>query len=372
MSECPYCINSFEMTETCHDEFRMWQGLVGPYYIPTIEDGILTWTNTGGLPNPNPINIIGAQGNGLYIGGIAETTGDLPETAENGVTWLVGADEPYEGYVYLNGSWVDIGAVTPGPTGPQGIPGVGVPSGGTTGQVLQKASNSDYQTEWTDPASGGDPPGTMLPLMDGTAAVGTARSYAREDHVHPQDSEIGELKTSISDVKSNVAFVEDGNTATQAIDKWRYVIWKGNLYISTQPISIGTTLSNSNLTAVNNGGLNALGAINDASLVESSGIITPITPSTGSNYQPYGNSYFYKVGTLVHVHIGLSGITANANNDIYTLPVGYRPYTQVSVAGNAGTSYTAHCHIAVLETGLIRVSSTDTYAIGDIEFHAFN
>lgn len=197
MSECPYCINSFEMTETCHDEFRMWQGLVGPYYIPTIEDGILTWTNTGGLPNPNPINIIGAQGNGLYIGGIAETTGDLPETAENGVTWLVGADEPYEGYVYLNGSWVDIGAVTPGPTGPQGIPGVGVPSGGTTGQVLQKASNSDYQTEWTDPASGGDPPGTMLPLMDGTAAVGTARSYAREDHVHPQDSEIGELKTAI-------------------------------------------------------------------------------------------------------------------------------------------------------------------------------
>ena len=210
MSECPYCINSFEMTETCHDEFRMWQGLVGPYYIPTIEDGILTWTNTGGLPNPNPINIIGAQGNGLYIGGIAETTGDLPETAENGVTWLVGADEPYEGYVYLNGSWVDIGAVTPGPTGPQGIPGVGVPSGGTTGQVLQKASNSDYQTEWTDPASGGDPPGTMLPLMDGTAAVGTARSYAREDHVHPQDSEIGELKTSI--IQSDVKTISSGGT----------------------------------------------------------------------------------------------------------------------------------------------------------------
>lgn len=210
MSECPYCTNAFEVNDTCHDEFRMWQGLVGPYYIPTIEDGVLTWTNTGGLPNPNPINIIGAQGNGLYIGGIAETTGDLPETAENGVTWLVGADEPYEGYVYLNGSWVDIGAVTPGPTGPQGIPGAGVPSGGTTGQVLQKASNTDYQTEWADPESGGDPPGTMLPLMDGTAAVGTARSYAREDHVHPQDSEIAELKTSI--IQSDVKTISSGGT----------------------------------------------------------------------------------------------------------------------------------------------------------------
>lgn len=212
MSECPYCTNAFEVNDTCHDEFRMWQGLVGPYYIPTIEDGVLTWTNTGGLPNPNPINIIGAQGNGLYIGGIAETTGDLPETAENGVTWLVGSDEPYEGYVYLNGSWVDIGAVTPGPTGPQGIPGAGVPSGGTTGQVLQKASNTDYQTEWADPASGGDPPGTMLPLMDGTAAVGTARSYAREDHVHPQDSEIAELKTAILQ-SSAYAVTANGTTS---------------------------------------------------------------------------------------------------------------------------------------------------------------
>ena len=29
--------------------------------------------------------------------------------------------------------------------------GVGVPSGGTTGQVLQKSSNTDYATEWATP-----------------------------------------------------------------------------------------------------------------------------------------------------------------------------------------------------------------------------
>lgn len=29
--------------------------------------------------------------------------------------------------------------------------GVGVPSGGTTGQVLKKSSNTDYATEWADP-----------------------------------------------------------------------------------------------------------------------------------------------------------------------------------------------------------------------------
>ena len=29
--------------------------------------------------------------------------------------------------------------------------GIGVPSGGTTGQVLQKSSNTDYATEWASP-----------------------------------------------------------------------------------------------------------------------------------------------------------------------------------------------------------------------------
>ena len=45
-----------------------------------------------------------------------------------------------------------------GPQGPQGVPGqdgVGVPTGGTAGQVLVKASGTDYDTEWTTPEAGG-------------------------------------------------------------------------------------------------------------------------------------------------------------------------------------------------------------------------
>ena len=37
-----------------------------------------------------------------------------------------------------------------GQTGPQGAPGEGVPTGGTAGQVLKKASGADYDTEWDD------------------------------------------------------------------------------------------------------------------------------------------------------------------------------------------------------------------------------
>ena len=48
-----------------------------------------------------------------------------------------------------------------GPQGPQGVQGpagqngVGVIAGGTTGQVLTKKSNTDYDTEWQTPSSGG-------------------------------------------------------------------------------------------------------------------------------------------------------------------------------------------------------------------------
>ena len=41
-----------------------------------------------------------------------------------------------------------------GPQGPQGPSGVGVPSGGTTGQVLKKASNTNYDTEWGNVSGG--------------------------------------------------------------------------------------------------------------------------------------------------------------------------------------------------------------------------
>jgi len=43
----------------------------------------------------------------------------------------------------------------PGPQGEPGSPGEGVPTGGTTGQILAKKSAADYDTEWINPPSGG-------------------------------------------------------------------------------------------------------------------------------------------------------------------------------------------------------------------------
>ena len=167
--------DDFILDEELYDDFKMWQGLVGPYYYPTVDDaGNLSWTNNGGLANPGSVNI---QGRGLTIVGIVEDVSELPQTADDYVTYLVGEEAPYEGYIYSNGTWVDLGIVG---RGEQGIPGVsptvevtaitgghqveitdaegtttfdvmdgeGVPTGGTTGQVLKKSSSTDFDTEW--------------------------------------------------------------------------------------------------------------------------------------------------------------------------------------------------------------------------------
>lgn len=42
-----------------------------------------------------------------------------------------------------------------GDTGSDGANGQGVPTGGTTGQILSKVSATDFDTEWSDPAGGG-------------------------------------------------------------------------------------------------------------------------------------------------------------------------------------------------------------------------
>jgi hypothetical protein len=83
-------------------------------------------------------------------------------------------DSTLEFYMYNGTSWTTLGAVGPqgpigatgatgsqgiqgltGATGPQGPAGQGVPTGGTTGQVLSKINNTDYNTQWITPASGG-------------------------------------------------------------------------------------------------------------------------------------------------------------------------------------------------------------------------
>ena len=167
--------DNFIIYEDNQNEFKMWQGLVGAHYTPYVDGaGNLSWTNNGGLPNPPTVNV---TGKGLTITGIVATTGDLPATANQFDTYLVGTADPYYAYMYYENAWVNIGAVGKGEQGDPGfspvvtvspitgghqisitdaedtetfdvMDGEGVPTGGTTGQVLKKSSSTDFDTEW--------------------------------------------------------------------------------------------------------------------------------------------------------------------------------------------------------------------------------
>jgi hypothetical protein len=50
--------------------------------------------------------------------------------------------------------WRSVATTISGPTGPIGI---GVPAGGTIGQILLKNSSDDYDYSWTDIIDGGTP-----------------------------------------------------------------------------------------------------------------------------------------------------------------------------------------------------------------------
>src|SRR5699024_5577129 len=63
------------------------KGDTGPYFLPSVSaEGVLSWTNNGGLENPSPANIRGPQGATGPQGeqGIQGEKGDTGETGPQG------------------------------------------------------------------------------------------------------------------------------------------------------------------------------------------------------------------------------------------------------------------------------------------------
>jgi hypothetical protein len=105
------------------------------------------------VPGPQgEAGITGADGaDGLSAYEVALANGFVGTEIE----WLSSLEGP-QGEAGPEGPQGPAGETGPaGATGATGAAGVGVPAGGTTGQVLAKTSNTDYATGWTTPGGGG-------------------------------------------------------------------------------------------------------------------------------------------------------------------------------------------------------------------------
>lgn len=105
------------------------------------------------------IGYTGSQGDAGYVGSQGDVgyTGSIGYTGSEGIGYTGSqGDQGYTGSQGDSGYTGSIGYTgSRGETGYTGSTGAGVPSGGTTGQVLTKNSNDPYDTYWTTVSTGG-------------------------------------------------------------------------------------------------------------------------------------------------------------------------------------------------------------------------
>jgi len=111
----------------------------------------------------------------------------------------------------------------PGPTGeqgPAGANGVGVPTGGSAGQVLSKIDGTNYNTQWTTPTSGGGTWGSitgtlsnqtdLYDALNGKLSLtgGTLSAPIVFSTNGTSDSEVGAWGFGVEDINGHTATVE--------------------------------------------------------------------------------------------------------------------------------------------------------------------
>lgn len=151
---------------------------VTPVKVPAVTVAINVSGHTPPLSDAdNPLQTISGDMAPVLRGATGPAGADSTVPGPAGATGAAGATGPAgpagpTGPQGLKGDTGDTGpagadSTVPGPTGPQGptgpagatgaagADGQGVPTGGTTGQVLAKVSNADHDTEWVDQTGGG-------------------------------------------------------------------------------------------------------------------------------------------------------------------------------------------------------------------------
>lgn len=94
---------------------------------------------------------------------------------------------------------------------------------------------------------------------------------------------------------------------------------------------------------------------------------TEFTPTNSTSYSTYGNCYYERHGSIVHVHIGVSGLTANATTIIASLPSAIIPSTKILACGMGG-SFTLGAICRIEGNGSVQVCSEGTYALCDFVY----
>ena len=193
----------------------------------------------------------------------------------------------------------------------------------------------------------------------------------------------GTHKISLHGVFNNVAFLgEESKSNNMLISKVRYTYdSSGNGHIDIyytgtsqnevwctfavhMPYSYQHWFVTNNFTAV---AVSPSGetVVTEYTFVANTGGKITFTPS---NCSVYRTCWYARIGNVCYLHIDISGLTANTNTYIFTLPVGFRPSDYMALRGSGQESWGATARATVTNTGDINVYSSDRYALIDGSF----
>jgi Collagen triple helix repeat (20 copies) len=155
-------------------------GLTGPQGVK----GDKGDAGAAGATGPQgPIGLTGPTG-AMGPQGIKGDKGDAGAAGATGATGPQGpigltGPQGVKGDAGATGLTGSAGATGPqGAMGPQGVAGQGVPTGGTTGQVLSKVDGTNYNTQWTTPSGGGSTGASLQLFVVKTTAQTTKNADA--------------------------------------------------------------------------------------------------------------------------------------------------------------------------------------------------
>lgn len=167
----------------------------------------------------------------------------------------------------------------------------------------------------------------VVTIYGDTMPIESGSVYSVKDVTDALDTRLTSAEGTITQLKSDIAIVEDTNNATHNITAGLYVIWKGVLCTATSNISIGDSLSASNLSAVPNGGFNSLKNSVDSltSQVAKLDDYTAYTATAGAKFT-LDSSRLQLSGTIVFGTVVAIATSTFGDNDIVaTIPVSLRP-----------------------------------------------
>lgn len=145
-------------------------GSTDTYTITFTDTTTTTFTVVNGADGTNGTDgvdgVDGADGKGIVSITRTSGTGAAGSTDTYTITFT---DSSTSAFTVVNGANGTNGV--DGVDGTDGTDGVGVPAGGTTGQILAKASGTDFDTTWVDPPTGGGGSGTVEEVVAGHAVT---------------------------------------------------------------------------------------------------------------------------------------------------------------------------------------------------------